>query len=298
LKAAEKGTPSVEQCRRFFAQEIRAVTGIPDELVKAFSRVPRERFLGMAPWFVAPAISLYRSDFRSTTDPRDLYHDVLVALKREQAINNGQPTLLARLIGALNLRRCGRVLHVGCGTGYYTAIMAEVVGPAGSVLAVDLELDLATRAASNLDNYPCVTVIHQDAAELALGPRGLCNLDAILVNATVTHPHAGWLQCLRDGGVIVLPLAVGKDAAANDAFAIAIERKSKKFLARPVYSLSLYPSPSLRDPLLQAQLHQCFEAHTILGLKSVRTDDHPRADTCLAHSPGFCLSSAQAIDVP
>jgi len=298
MSAAQKGTSSVEQCRRFYAEEIRAVTGVPEVLVTAFSRVPRERFLGMAPWFVAPAVSLYRSEYRSTTDPRDLYHDVLVAIKRDKALNNGQPTLLARLIGALNLRPGGRVLHVGCGAGYYTAILAEVVGPEGSVLGVDVELDLATRAAANLDNYPCVSVVHQDAAELALGPRGLCNLDAILVNATVTHPHPGWLRCLNEGGVILLPLAVGKGPGDNDAVAIAIERKGSRYFARPVCLLQLYRSPSLHDPALQAQLNQCFESQTLLDLKSVRLDDHARTDTCLAHSPGFCLSTVPADDLP
>lgn len=298
MNATVKGTSTVEQCRRSFADEIRAVTGISDPLVKAFGRVPRERFLGMAPWFVVTAVSPFRSEYRSTTDPRDLYHDVLVAIKREQAINNGQPTLLARLIGALNLRPGGRVLHVGCGSGYYTAIIAEVVGPTGSVLAVDLELDLATRAAANLGNYPYVSVMHQDGAELAVGPRGLRNLDAILVNATVTHPHPAWLNSLSEGGVILLPLAVGTDSNQNEAVAVAIERKGNRFLARPICQLTLYPSPSLHDPALQAQLSQCCAAHTILDLRSARIDDHPRTDTCLAHAPGFCLSTVSAEELP
>ncbi len=294
VKVIEKGNFNVAQCRRFYAEEIRALTGISYDLFTAFSQVPRERFLGTAPWFVAPPISLTSTAYRSTTDPRDLYHDVLVAIKREQALNNGQPTLLARLLGALNLRLGGRALHVGCGVGYYTAIMAEVVGPNGSVMAVELELDLATRAAANLANYSSVSVLHQDGAELAAGPRGLNHLDAILVNATVTHPHPGWLQCLNEGGVMVLPLAVGRAPSNNDAIAIAVERKGNGFLARSICLLSLYPSPTLRDPALQAQLNHSFEAHTIFNLMSVRVDDHPRTDTCLAHATGFCLSTEPA----
>ena len=298
MQATGKGNSSIEQCRRFYAEEIRAVTGISNELATAFSRVPRERFLGGAPWLVAPAVSLYRTEFHSTSNPRDLYHDVLVAISRERGINNGQPTLLARLIGALNLRPGGRVFHVGCGTGYYTAIMAEVIGPTGAVLAVELELDLAARAAPNLDNYPCISVTHQDGAELGAGARGIRNLDAVLVNATVTHPHPAWLKSLNEGGIILLPLAVGRDSGANDSVAVTVQRKGKKFLARPVCLLNLYPSPSLRDAALQAQLNHCFEAHTILDLKSVRVDDHPQTDTCLAHSPTFCLSTVPIDALP
>jgi protein-L-isoaspartate(D-aspartate) O-methyltransferase len=81
-----------------------------------------------------------------TSDPRDLYHNLLVALDATRALNNGLPGSLARWIQALVLKMGDRVFHLGCGVGYYTAIMAEVVGPDGSVVACEVDSDLAARA--------------------------------------------------------------------------------------------------------------------------------------------------------
>jgi protein-L-isoaspartate(D-aspartate) O-methyltransferase len=293
----EKTTYTVEQFRHFFAEEIRALTGASDPLVAAFSRVPREHFLGVPPWHVAPPASLFTTAYRATDDPRDVYHDLLIAIKPAKFLNNGQPTLLARLIDALALRTGGRVLHIGCGTGYFTAIMAEVVTETGSVVAVEIEPDLAAAAAANLSAYPWVKVHHRDAADLAAQPDGLGVLDAVLVNAAVTHPHPSWLPSLSQGGVMVLPLAVAHNPAAGDAFAIRIERHGDRFAAQPLCLLSLYSSPSLRDPRLLGQLAHSFAAHSILYLKSVRVDAHPQDDSCLAHSPGFCLSKLP-VNVP
>ena len=81
---------------------------------------------------------------RSTdADPAHLYHDVLVAIDPARRLNNGQPSYLAFCLDALDLREADCVLHVGCGVGYYTAIAAEVVGPGGRVIGVEIDADLA-----------------------------------------------------------------------------------------------------------------------------------------------------------
>jgi protein-L-isoaspartate(D-aspartate) O-methyltransferase len=53
-------------------------------------------------------------------------------------------------IASGDLRRGDRVIHVGCGVGYYTAIIAEVVGPSGQVIGLEIDADLAARARENL----------------------------------------------------------------------------------------------------------------------------------------------------
>ena len=63
-------------------------------------------------------------------DPRRLCHDVLVAIDETRRPNNGQPSLLARLFDQLGLARGDRMIHIGAGTGYYSAILAEIVGRA------------------------------------------------------------------------------------------------------------------------------------------------------------------------
>jgi len=279
---------TLEQLRRFYSEELRIVADLESpDLVSAFARVPRERYLGAPPWKFSSGNSLKQSSYRTTSSVCDVYHDVFVALKSEKFLNNGQPSMIARLIAALKLSPGKRVFHCGCGTGYYTAIMAEVVGPTGSVIAAEIDSTLAEIAAANLTNYDHVNVLNRDGAEV--NPV-LC--DAILVNAGVTHPHPAWLDGLSEGGVLVLPLSVGRNLGVNDAMVLAITRRHDQFAAELLSIITIYSSPSMRDPMLQSMLNDSFESHAMLRLKSVRKDDHDRTDTCIVHAPGFCLSAA------
>jgi protein-L-isoaspartate(D-aspartate) O-methyltransferase len=212
---------------------------------------------------------------------------VFVALRSEKFLNNGQPSMIARLIAALKLSPGKRVFHCGCGTGYYTAIMAEAVGSKGSVVAAEIDSALAEIAVTNLMNYDHVKVLNRDGADV-----NPVSCDAILVNAGVTHPHPTWLDCLSEGGVLVLPLSVGRNLGVDDAMVLGITRRQDQFAAELLSVMTIYSSPSMRDPMLQSMLNNSFESHAMLRLKSVRKDDHERTDTCIVHAPGFCLSAA------
>ena len=279
---------TLEQLRRLYSEELRIVSGLESpDLVSAFARVPRERYLGAPPWKFSSGNSLKQSSYRTTSSVCDVYHDVFVALKSEKFLNNGQPSMIARLIAALKLSPGKRVFHCGCGTGYYTAIMAEVVGPTGSVVAAEIDSTLAEIAATNLTKYDHVKVVNRDGADVDPIP-----CDAILINAGVTHPHPAWLDGLSEGGVLVLPLSVGRNLGVNDAMVLGITRRHDQFAAELLSIITIYSSPSMRDPILQSMLNDSFESHAMLRLKSVRKDDHDRTDTCIVHAPGFCLSAA------
>lgn len=192
--------------RQYYAEELRAVSDVQSEaLVRAFANVPREHFLGPGPWRVfSPG-----SETNWTTkdaDPRHLYHNLLVVIDAERHLNNGYPSFLAFLIDELQLQLGDHVVHIGCGTGYYTAIMAEVVGSQGHVAAIEIDSELARRARSNLSYLSHVEVFEGDGGEKDPGP-----CDAILVNAGTTHPRSIWLDSLRPGGRLVMPLTVTDD---------------------------------------------------------------------------------------
>lgn len=279
---------TLEQCRGFYSEELRIVAGLESpDLVSAFARVPRERYLGAPPWKFSSGNSLKQSSYRTTSSVCDVYHDVFVALRSEKFLNNGQPSMIARLIAALKLSPGKRVFHCGCGTGYYTAIMAEVVGSKGSVVAAEIDSALAEIAVTNLMNYDHVKVLNRDGADV-----NPVSCDAILVNAGVTHPHPAWLDGLSEGGVLVLPLSVGRNLGVNDAMVLGITRRQDQFAAELLSIMTIYSSPTMRDPMLQSMLNDSFESHAMLRLKSVRKDDHERTDTCIVHAPGFCLSAA------
>jgi protein-L-isoaspartate(D-aspartate) O-methyltransferase len=278
---------TIAQYRCFYAEEIRTVANIDSPaLVDAFASVPRELFLGPPPWSFHSGQSLLQPVYRTTTDVRDLYHDVFVAIKASQFLNNGQPSLIARLIEALNLSAGKRVLHIGCGTGYYTAIMAEVVGPNGSVTAVEVDPDLASEATANLIGYKQVVVVNRDGA--AVDPN---HYDAILVNAGVTHPHPSWLESLTEAGVLVLPLGVGKTPSSKDHLVLKITRQRDQYSAGLLLLMTIYSSTSQRDPAIHFLLNESLESRAIVALRSIRTQEHPRIETCIVHTPGFCLSA-------
>ena len=109
--------------------------------MKAFAKVPREHFLGPGPWKILSSGFEYWTT--KDADPKHLYHNVLVAIDAERKLNNGHPSFLAFLIEQLELQAGDHVVHVGCGTGYYTAVMAEVVGSIGNVTAYEIDAGLA-----------------------------------------------------------------------------------------------------------------------------------------------------------
>lgn len=190
--------------RRTYAREIAAAAGISPEnrVATALASIPRERFVGPPPWRIVPPRG--RGRFL-TSDPAALYQDVLVSLGGEPGLNNGQPSLHAMCLEALSPQPGEHAVHVGAGTGYYTAMLAELVGETGCVDAWEIEPDLAARAAANLAEYPQVEMHSRSGAE---GPIPACDL--IYVNAAAAEPLAVWLDALCLSGRLLFPLA-GRD---------------------------------------------------------------------------------------
>jgi protein-L-isoaspartate(D-aspartate) O-methyltransferase len=283
---------TLDQNRDFYAEEIRIAANLCSaDLVRAFATVHREDYLGPPPWQICSAdkaalaaLGIGGGIYTSTDNPRDLYHNVLVAIDPARHLNNGQPSAVARWIAALDLRRGDHIYHAGCGVGYYTAILAEMAGPEGRVVAVDLDADLAARARKNLSGYPWVS-IHAGGAVLDPGP-----CDAMLINAGVTHPHRPWLGRLKDGGRMILPLT-GRGQMHGSGIMALITREPAGFSARTVSFVAIFSFSSLRDPEIEPLLTSALAKRDLLRLSSLRLDEHAREDTCLVHTSGTCLSS-------
>src|SRR5436309_10813117 len=147
----EQEMTTLDLRRRFFAEELEAVCKLRSpHLVDAFATVPREQFLGPGPWMVlaespsmpgAASFSAAGLNLRTTpdADPGRVYHNIAVAIDPARQLFNGQPGTLAVWLDALDLAPGARVLHVGAGLGYYTAIMAQAVGPSGRVVAFEVD---------------------------------------------------------------------------------------------------------------------------------------------------------------
>ena len=286
-------TMMLDDCRQFYAEEIKIAANLDSPgLIEAFAHVPREDFLGPGPWQIAfPSFALGGTVYRTIDDPRDLYHNVLITLDASRGLNNGQPSSLAQWIKALDLKMNERVFHLGCGVGYCTAIMAEVVGPSGSVVASEVDSDLAARAAANLSGYRNVTVHAADGATLDAD-----RFDAMFINAGVTHPHPPWLARLSKGGRIVLPITVAMgEMRAGMGVMLRIERDQDFFAAQVVSDVGIYSCTSVRDPGLEPLIRKALATKALLKLKSVRLEPHAQTDTCILHGEDVCLSSVEPI---
>jgi len=287
---------TLEDCRAFYAQEIRFSTNVTTPgLVEAFARLPREKFLGPPPWLLGAAqaralsaAGLAQMSYLPVEDPRDLYHNVVVSLDRSKDINNGQPGSLACWIDALALKPGDRAFHLGCGVGYYTAIIAEVVGPSGSVVGLELEPGLAARAKENLSAYANVAVHAGDGAGFDPGPS-----DAIFVNCGVTHPQTIWLEGLRDGGRLVVPFTMAINPTLGQGIMTKITRCHTSYSAEMVSPVAIFSGGNLRDPALEPLMSKALRSGGLLKLKSVRRDAHEATDTCVLHASEVCLSTAE-----
>ena len=289
---------SVEDYRRFFADEIRFVANLESQaLVEAFAHVPREQFIGPGPWRVGSpelralaAAGMGEAVYVTVDDPRHLYHNVVVALDATADINNGQPSALARWITALDLKPGARVYHLGCGVGYYTAIIAEVVGPGGYVVASEVNSDLAASARKNLSAYANVQVHSADGAEMDPG-----ECDAMLINAGVTHPHSLWLDRLREGGRLVLPITTATSPTLGAGLMIKIVRRRGDFSATGITPVGIYScTGKLRNAELEPILRKALATQALLKVKALRREPHEEEETCLVHGADTCLSSAEA----
>jgi protein-L-isoaspartate(D-aspartate) O-methyltransferase len=277
--------------RRAFAREIMATAGIEDTRVEAaFAAVRREHFLGPGPWQIVSWLGGYVPT--PSGDPVYLYTDHVVGILPERNLNNGEPSLHARLMPSAAPQEGAHVVHVGAGVGYYTAILATLVGPGGVVTAIEFDSGLAARAAANFAQWPNVQVIQGDGGQVPFDPA-----DVIYVNAGATRPAPFWLDGLKEGGRLILPLTTYHGFPSSECGEIhprgavfRIERRGSEFLARWLLGVVTFPCEGARDAASELALSAAFATERWREVTRLyRRDDLP-ADQCWLRAPGWCLA--------
>lgn len=284
-------TPT-ERARQFYAEEIRVSANLTSpQLVEALARVPRERFLGPGPWRIRGSEMDAGPRYTDDAEPRRVYHNVSVAVDEARDLYNGQPGLVASWLDTLAIASGSRVLHIGCGTGYYTALIASMVGPAGRVWAVDVDADLAARAKAHLAEWPWVSVARGD------GRTDLpSSLDVVLVHAGGTHVLNEWIDPLRDGGRILVPLTVSipaMPATISKGVVLTATREGDAWSARVSSMIAIYSLIGLRDDGMNLALSQALMAGPAMRVTRLRRDAHEQQPGCWLHGVGTgacCIS--------
>jgi len=279
--------------RRFFAEEIQVVANLRSAaVVDALATVPRERFLRDGPWTIRGEAD-FQAPPRQTADadPRHIYHNVAVAIDPARMLFNGAPGLLAMAIDHLALHPGSRVLHVGTGTGYYTAIAAHCVGPTGRVLGIEVDESLAARARANLASIEWAEIRHGNgAAECGE------SFDAVLVNAGTTHPLDSWLDALVEGGRMILPLTASMPAMGpigkGPLLLLTRTGDAEGLDVRLIGFVAIFSAVGLREESLNERLGQALMKSPVPPLKRLRRDRHDATDTCWLHGPTTCFSTA------
>jgi protein-L-isoaspartate(D-aspartate) O-methyltransferase len=114
-----------------------------------------------------------------------------------------QPSLVARMVEALGLEGDERVLEIGTGYGWQTALLGRL---AREVYTVERFADLAETAQRHLDGYENVTVVVGDGSE---GLPEHAPFDAILVAAAHPRVPEPLAEQVAEGGRIVQPVGPG-----------------------------------------------------------------------------------------
>jgi len=276
---------SIDAVRRFYAEELFCVNHIDaPALLAAFATVPRERFVGPGPWMIQSHGAGWMT---ADEDPRHLYRDALVVLDEAKHLNNGQPSLWAIHFSLLGVRPGEAILHLGCGTGYYSAILAELTGPTGKVKAIEIDEGLAARARVALEPWPQVTAVHSDGARGPFEPA-----DVIVVSAGATHPLAAWLAAVKPEGELLFPLTSTRGPGTMAHLA----RKSvDRFSAALIGSVFFVDFCGARDPDTSHDLARALRRDQGASVQSLRCDAHAKDASCWLHGAGWCFSRAAAI---
>ncbi len=174
--------------QRLVSEIARAVPGCDPRVLEAIARIPRHWFVEEAFW------------------PR-AYADQALPIGFGQTIS--RPSTVARMTTALALSPTDRVLEVGTGSGYQTAVLACL---AARVYSVERVAALAVRARARLNRLG-LTSVEIRPGDGTLGWPERAPFDAVLVTAAASEIPEALLEQLAPGGRLVIPVGGGERQA-------------------------------------------------------------------------------------
>jgi protein-L-isoaspartate(D-aspartate) O-methyltransferase len=199
---------------------------------------------------------------------------------------------MAGVLERLDVRPGDTVLHLGCSSGYYAALLGRLAAPGGRVIAYEIAPDIARMARRALRGERCVELREEDVLEAALPPA-----DVIWIDAGATRVRAAWLDALRPGGRLAVPLTAVRAPIRAARFVrthigrvLHVQRAPDGFAARFGQGLAIMALHGARDPDEQRILDAAYREGGFEAVRSLRRDPHEPEPDCWVHCGDMCLS--------
>ena len=178
-----------------------------------------------------------RADFVHSDYLPEAYEDYPLPIGKGQTIS--QPATVAFMLEQLGVAPGERVLDVGSGSGWTTALLGSIVGERGRVFGIELVPEIVDFGKHNLAKYHLPQATIEEAGRGVLGKSAEAPFDRILVSAAAEKLPQELVSQLKEGGVMVAPLGdsicriekrgagkITKKCYPGFAFVPLIERKS------------------------------------------------------------------------
>lgn len=180
-------------------------------VIQAFLKVPRHKFV-------------------TSNEQKKAYADCPLPIGNGQTIS--QPYMVALMTQCLELKGDERVLEIGTGSGFQTAILAEI---AKQVYTIERFAELSENAKKNLSdlNY---SNIHFKTGDGTLGWKENAPFDGIIATAGAPKAPVRLLEQLADGARLVIPIG-GSISQALTVF----QKKAKKIESAEVCGCMFVP---------------------------------------------------------
>jgi protein-L-isoaspartate(D-aspartate) O-methyltransferase len=156
-----------------------------------------------SPPIIAAFRAIDRQDFVPDNQKEWAYQDQALYIGHDATIS--QPSTVAFMLEKLKPAVGDKVLDIGAGSGWTTALLAHIVGSSGNVYGVEIIPPLVTFGNNNLLPYD-LPHAHIEQATETLGLPTQAPFDKILVSASATDIPDALLLQLRVGGILVIPI--------------------------------------------------------------------------------------------
>jgi len=133
----------------------------------------------------------------------EAYADMPLPIGNYQTIS--QPSTVAFMLERLDTQQGNKVLDIGSGSGWTTALLCYMVGNKGSVIGIERVESLVEQGSENLSKFRFDTDCHIEGSGDKLGVPGE-QFDRILVSASADEIPEGLFAQLKTGGILVIPI--------------------------------------------------------------------------------------------